>query len=289
MARIAVIGLGAMGSRLAARLLEHDHEVSVWNRTPEKMETLVQRGASGHDSPAAAARGAEAVMTMVADPDALIAVTEGDDGALSALQEGATLIEMSTVGPRAIARLAQRMPSGRSLMDAPVLGSTGEVEAGTLKVFAGGDESVYARWEPVFAQLGEPIHVGPVGSGAAAKLVANLTLVTSLTAVGEAVALADGLGLDRGTTFDVLSATPLAAPAQRRRDPIQNRAYPRRFALALALKDAELVRKAASDNDVDLKLVPAAGAWFAEAVEESWGELDYSAVLAKILGEDKPT
>lgn len=288
MSRIAVIGLGAMGSRIATRLIEHDHDVSVWNRTPQRMAPLADAGATTHGTPAAAANNADAVMTMVADPNALIEVTEGSDGVLAGMQEGATVIEMSTVGPAAIDRLASKTPEGCSLMDAPVLGSTGEVEAGKLRVFAGGDASDYARWKPVFSQLGEPMHVGPLGSGAAAKLVANLTLVTSLTAVGEAVALADGLGLDRDIAFKVLAVTPLAAPVERRRETLTNQTYPRRFALALAKKDAELVAEAAAAAGVELRLVPAAGSWFAQAVDESWGELDYSAVLARILGEPKP-
>ena len=195
---------------------------------------------------------------------------------------------MSTVGPGAIAELAANMPAGRSLMDAPVLGSLSEVGAGTLKVFAGGERSDYERWKPLFADLGEPLHVGPVGSGAAAKLVANLTLIASLGTLGEAIALADGLGLDRDATFAVLGGTPIAAQAERRREPITNGSFERRFALSLAVKDAELVVGAADDASVDLRVARAAGTWFADADADGWGDLDYSAVLARILGAPRP-
>lgn len=288
MSTIAVIGLGAMGSRIAHRLLDNGHDVSVWNRTRARMEPVAAAGATAHDSPADAARDAEAVITMVADPDALRAVTEDSDGILSTLPDGAALIEMSTVGPAAIERLAGAMPSGRTLIDAPVLGSTGEVDAGTLKVFVGGTAEDYARWEPLLSILGSPMHAGPLGSGAKAKLVANLTLVATLTALGEAVALADGLGLDRDVTFEVLSGTRLAPEAERRRDTLTTNQFALRFALALAVKDADLVSEAARQVGVDLRVVPAAREWFAQAEREGWGELDYSTVLAHILGQPRP-
>jgi 3-hydroxyisobutyrate dehydrogenase/2-hydroxy-3-oxopropionate reductase len=269
-------------------LLDKGHEVAVWNRTAGKMQPLVEAGATAHDSPADAARNAECIITMVADPGALRDVTAGDAGVLQELGEGSTLIEMSTVGPEAIERLAELIPEGRTLIDAPVLGSTGEVDAGALKVFVGGSLEDYERLEPLFSELGTPIHAGPLGSGAKAKLVANLTLVATLTALGEALALAEGLGLDRVATFQVLSGTRLAAEAERRRDSVRDNTFMKRFALALARKDADLVIEAARQANVDLRVVPAAREWFATAEEEGWGELDYSAVLAHILGREQP-
>lgn len=287
--KLAVIGLGAMGGRIAHRLLDNGHEVGVWNRTVEKMQPLVDAGATPHDSPAEASKRADAVITMIADPDALREVTEGSDGVLGELAEGAALIEMSTVGPEAIERLAERMPPGGTLIDAPVLGSTGEVDTGTLKIFVGGSSGDYERWKPLLSELGSPMHAGPLGSGAKAKLVANLTLVATLTALGEALALAEGLGLDRDKTFEVLSGTRLAAEAERRRDSIADNTFMKRFALALARKDADLVSEAARRAGVELRVVPAAREWFAEAEAQGWGDLDYSAVLAHILGREQPS
>ncbi|MGH3037444.1 MAG: NAD(P)-dependent oxidoreductase, partial [Gaiellaceae bacterium] len=150
---VAVIGLGAMGSRIAGRLVGAGHDVVVWNRTPAKAEPLVALGARAAASPADAARRAEAVLTMVADPDALRAVTEGP-------------IEMSTVGPAAVAWLADALPTGTGLLDAPVLGSVTEAEAGSLSVFVGGPEPLVERWTPLLAALGTVCHVGPLGAGA---------------------------------------------------------------------------------------------------------------------------
>lgn len=273
---VAVVGLGAMGSRIAGRLLGAGYDVVVWNRTAEKAKPLVDRGATLADSPADAAARAEAVIVMVADPSALESVT--------ADLAGATVIQMSTVSPTAVARLASRLPD---LLDAPVLGSIGEAESGTLKIFVGGPEQFFERWKPLLSVLGQPLHVGPVGAGTAAKLVANTTLVGVIGLLGEALALGEGLGLARDVVFDVLAQTPLAQQAERRRPAVEADDYPPRFALYLARKDAELILEAAPEAGVDLRLVPAARSWLADAEAAGRGGDDYSAVLAEILRQSE--
>jgi 3-hydroxyisobutyrate dehydrogenase-like beta-hydroxyacid dehydrogenase len=280
---VAVVGLGAMGSRVARRLLDEGHELVVWNRTPERAAELVERGAVAAASPAEAASRAEAVITMVADPTALQAVTEGPSGVAAGIAASATVIEMSTVGPGPVERLASVLPKGTGLLDAPVLGSRAEAESGSLRIFAGGRKELVERWTPVLSVLGTVMHVGPLGSGAAAKLVANTTLVGTVGVLGEALALAGGLGLSREATWEVLAATPLAAQAERRRDSVEQGDYPPRFALYLARKDAELVVAAAEEAGVELRVTEAARAWLAEADEAGWGDRDYSAVLAWML------
>jgi 3-hydroxyisobutyrate dehydrogenase-like beta-hydroxyacid dehydrogenase len=280
---VAVIGLGAMGQRIAERLLGAGWNVQVWNRTTAKADALVARGAALAATPATAAAAASAVITMVADPAALQAVTEGEHGIASGLGPQTALIEMSTVGPAAVARLSAELPPHTPLLDAPVLGSLAEAENGTLTIFVGGDHSVVARWTPLLAALGRPVHVGGLGSGAAAKLVANSALFTSLAAVGEALSLADGLALERDAAYAVLARTPLAAQAERRRDAIEANRYPPRFRLALARKDSELIAEAAAASGRELRLGESAQAWLVEAEGAGYGEADYAAVLAHIL------
>ena len=222
---------------------------------------------------------------MVANDAALQQVTEGPDGVAAGVSHRTTVIEMSTVGPAAVTRLAGQLPVGTHLIDAPVLGSIGEVEAGTLRIFVGGSDDDVARWTPLLSQLGTPMHVGPVGSGVAAKLVANSTLVGMIGVLGEAILLADVVGLPREVAFDVLSTTALAGQIERRRSQIESGEYPPRFALALARKDAELIATAAAEAGVDLRVLEAARSWLAEAQDDAgWGEQDYSSVLAYILG-----
>jgi 3-hydroxyisobutyrate dehydrogenase-like beta-hydroxyacid dehydrogenase len=284
MARIAVVGLGGMGSRIAARLLDAGHELTVWNRTAAKAEPLVERGARAAATPRDAVEGAEFALTMVADPDALAAVTEGPDGVVAGLRPGAVYLEMSTVGPQAVARLAEAVPAGVDLLDAPVLGSHDEAEAGQLTIFVGGSDEGYERARSILGILGKPLHVGSHSHGAAAKLVANSTLFAVIGAFGEALALADGLGLSREAAWQVLASTPVGPQVERRRPAVESGEYPPRFPLSLALKDARLVEEAAAEAGVELKLAHAAREWLERAVVAR-GSLDYSAVLAEILGE----
>jgi 3-hydroxyisobutyrate dehydrogenase/2-hydroxy-3-oxopropionate reductase len=266
--RIAVLGLGAMGSRIAKRLLDAGHDVVVWNRTAEKAEGFPEIATS----PAEAADDADATLTMLANPQALREVTRDI--------APRTLIEMSTVGPAAIQELSATLPPETDLLDAPVLGSRAEAEAGTLQIFVGAAPELYAKWAPLLETLGTPHHAGELGAGAAAKLVANLTLVGTVALLGEALRLADRLGLSRDAAFEVLATTPIAAVAERRREAVEANEFPPRFPLSLAHKDAELVVAAAAD----LRLAQAARSWLADADEASWGERDYSALLAWILG-----
>jgi 3-hydroxyisobutyrate dehydrogenase-like beta-hydroxyacid dehydrogenase len=284
MSTVAFIGLGAMGGRMARRLVDSEHELIVWNRTPEKATGLVEHGATLVVSPADAARRADVVLTMLADPAALDAVIEGPSGIAAAIDRSTTLIEMSTVGPEAASRLAEVLPDGTGLLDAPVLGSLPEAESGSLWIFVGGPEQLFERWAPLLGVLGSPMHVGPLGSGAAAKLVANATLIGVLGVLGEALALADGLGLSRKAAYDVLALTPIASQAERRRPAIETGEYPPRFRLSLARKDADLIVEAAAALGIDLRVTTAARTWLVETEEAGLGGQDYSVALARILG-----
>jgi 3-hydroxyisobutyrate dehydrogenase len=259
MSRVAVVGLGAMGSRFARRLLDAGHDVVVWNRSPREL------AAPFAASPREAASRADAVITMVADPAALAAVTEGDDGVVAGLR--GTLVQMSTVSPEATARLAGLTDR---LVDAPVLGSVAEAEAGTVTIFAGGD---VAPVRPVLDALGTVLTVGGIGAGTAAKLVANATLFGVLAALGESVALGRALGLDDATLFDVLAVTPLAAQAERRRSVLEGEPSPPRFPVRLALKDAELIAAV-----LDQPALAGARHWLAAVAD---GAADYTVMLTE--------
>ncbi len=283
MAPVAVIGLGGMGSRIAGRLLEAGFEVIVWNRSPDKALPLVERGAVAVETPAEAAARVEALITMVADPAALRAVTETDDGVAAGASARLSVIEMSTVGPAAVLELAAALPEGTGLLDAPVLGSLAPAEAGSLDILVGGQTELVERWMELLSALGSPIHVGPLGSGQAAKLVANATVFGTLAMLGEALALARGLALSTDATYRVLAATPLAAQAERRRRVVEAGDYPPRFPLTLACKDADLIREAAADSRLTLPLAEAARSWLLKATAAGSGDRDYTAVLATIL------
>ncbi len=279
MSVIAFCGMGRMGVPMAARLLGAGHQLRAWNRTPGKAGPLVDAGATEASTPAEAAAGADFVVTMLADPAALDAVVIAAD-----LRPGTTLVEMSTVGPDAVRSLAGRLVVGVDVLDAPVLGSIPQATEGTLKIFAGGDPAVFERCRPVLEAMGTPRHLGPLGAGAAMKLVANSTLGALMTGLAEAMALADGLGLDEAAVLDILVESPIGVTAKSKRALIERGVYTPNFTLGLAAKDLALVTGAAEAAGVELRIAAAARSWFERAVEHGMGDLDYSAVVADVRG-----
>jgi len=175
------------------------------------------------------------------------------------------------------------LPTATKLADAPVLGSIAEADSGSLKIFAGGPEHIVDDLKPVLSILGTLIHVGGLGAGAAAKLVANGTIFGAIGLLGEALALADALGLSRDSTYEVLAATPLAEQAAKRRGEFETGEYPARFTLRLACKDARLIDEAAAANGVDLRLMSAAGTWLADAETGHLGDRNYTAMIEMII------
>jgi HAD superfamily hydrolase (TIGR01450 family) len=268
---------------MARRLLDAGYELIVWNRSPERTAALADRGARVAATPAEAAARSDVVITMLADPNALAAVAEGENGIAAGVGPSLTVIDMSTVGPAAVERLAAALPDGVDLLDAPVLGSLDEAQAGALTIFVGGPAECVERWSPLLATLGSLVAVGPLGSGQAAKLVANGTLFGMLGTLGESLALGRGLGLGAETIYRVLATTPLAAQAERRRPSVDAGRYPRRFSLSLARKDAELIRDAAAEAGIGLRVAPATLAWLTQAEAAGLGDHDYTAILATIL------
>ena len=284
MAALAFCGLGQMGAPMARRLLEAGHELVVWNRSEERVRPLVEAGAEAARSPAEAAAGAEAAITMLADPGAVRGVVLGDHGLAEGLREGTVLIEMSTIGPEPVREIAETLPEGVDMLDAPVLGSVPQAEEGTLEVFVGGPAALVERWGPVLEAMGTPRHLGDLGAGAAMKLVVNSTLGALMAALGEALALADALGVDESQALDVLEGSALGVTTRSKRERITSGRYPPNFRLALAAKDLELVRDAASRAGVDLPLAGVALAHNEAARDAGLGDLDYSALVPHIRG-----
>lgn len=283
MTRLAFLGLGAMGAPMAARLIEAGHEVTVWNRSREKAEPFAGRARIA-DTPADAVRDVEATITMVTAQAALEDVLFGPDGVVGAVGAGATLIDMSTIGPDAVAAVAARLSEGVELIDAPVLGSVSNAVDGSLKVFVGASEVSFARWRDVLAAFGTPMRLGPQGSGAAMKLVANSTLSGMMSLVGEALALADALGLERQRSVPVLLGSRIGPALEAKLDKIESGVYDPSFRLSLMLKDARLILDAAERRGVDLRVARAAEDWYEQADASGLGDLDYSAVVAEITG-----
>jgi 3-hydroxyisobutyrate dehydrogenase-like beta-hydroxyacid dehydrogenase len=283
MAKLAFLGLGQMGTPMATRLFDAGHDLTVWNRTSARTAPLVALGATAAASPAEAVAGADAAITMVASPAALQQVLFGEDGVVGALSPGQVLVDMSTVGPEVISSVAARLPSRITLVDAPVRGSVPEATAGRLEIYVGATRAAYEQVQPLLAPLGTRHHVGGPGAGAATKLIVNMTLGVSITALGEALLLGDTHGLDRPALLDILADSPIGTTVRGKRANIESGAYPPSFKLHLALKDLRLVTENPTRPGQDLRLAAAARSWLEQAAHAGAGDLDFSAVVATIL------
>src|SRR5712691_1136379 len=250
---LGFIGLGAMGSRMAGRLLAAAYDLTVYNRGRGRARPLEERGATVASTPAEAARDAEIVLVSVADDAAAEAVITGTDGALSAARPGAIIINTSTVSPKLSRRLSETaLVKGAFVLDAPVSGSTPQAEEGQLLIFVGGAQTAYERSVPILSVLGrESFHLGPAGAGSTMKMCVNALLGLGLQALAEAIALGLKAGLDRDRLLDVLGSTAVLSASQRSKiQNIRNEFYPPTFPLRLMLKDFGLVLDSASGLSV---------------------------------------
>lgn len=282
MSAVGIVGAGAMGSGFAERLLACGHRVCVWNRTRAALEPLVALGADAAHSPAEVAADSDFVITIVRDAVALAAVTGGPQGIAAGAHPGLIAMEMSTVGPDAIRALRETLPASSALLDAPVHGPPDSARTGSLAIFVGGDADVLEQARPVLELLGSVLHIGPLGSGAGAKLIVQTTLVGTLGLLGEALALAEAVHVPREVLFEVLAQTPLAAQAQRRRPMVESGDYSASFRLSLARKDMDLVAETAQRAGLHLRLDEAARSWLLDAEHDGRGDQDYTAIIPTI-------
>jgi 3-hydroxyisobutyrate dehydrogenase-like beta-hydroxyacid dehydrogenase len=222
MSTIGFIGLGAMGSRIAGRLLDADHHVYGTNRTKHKAERLIERGLQWRDTPREVAAAADIVFSMVTDDDALDAISLGPDGILAGLVEGKVYVDISTVSPRASRALAARVDSlGAKLLDAPVSGSIPQAESGTLSIMVGGDRHAFGQVEPLLAELGQIVtHVGTNGQGLLLKLAVNISLAVQTLAFSEGLLLAERGGIDPELAAAVMSTSSIGSPMLKARVPL---------------------------------------------------------------------
>ncbi|GII65491.1 hypothetical protein Skr01_55760 [Sphaerisporangium krabiense] len=226
---IAFLGLGRMGAPMARRLVAAGHKVTVWNRTAREVP-----GAAVAATAAEAAAEADLVVTMLADPPAVEQVL-----AAARPRPGALVVEMSTIGPEAVARLRAALPAAVGLVDAPVLGSVGPAAEGTLTVLAGGAPEDLARCRPVLEVFGAVREVGPLGAGAAMKLAVMGALVPAQVLLAESLARAPERGVDPAALLEVLAGTPLGPVVERVRPALAG-PPPARYSIGLAAKDLAL-------------------------------------------------
>jgi 3-hydroxyisobutyrate dehydrogenase len=280
--KVAILGLGTMGGGMAANLLKADFSLAVYNRTAAKAQPLVDAGARHASTPADAAKGASVVIAMLADDGASREIWLGKDGALAAVEEGAILIESSTVSPAWIselAALAQR--HGVELLDAPVTGSRMQAAAGQLSFLVGGSEKALEAATPVLKAMSKEIlHLGPVGSGAKLKLINNFLCGVQIASLAEGITWIERSGLDREKALTFLKTgapgSPLFSGISER---MVNHNYTVNFLLKLMSKDLQYAQMEAEHCNVDLTTAKTARSLFEAAAAKGFGESDMASVI----------
>ena len=275
MATIAALGTGVMGAPMARNLARAGHEVRAWNRSPDKAAALRDDGVDVHDDPAAAAAGADVVLTMLADADAVLDVARR-----AKLAEGQIWWQASTIGIEGIehcAALAQE--TGAVLVDAPVLGTRMPAEEGKLVVLASGPDSALDSLAPLFEAVGlRAMRLGPAGTATRLKLAVNLWVLAVTQGTAETIAFAQALGVEPEWVLEALEGGALDLPYFRMKSKLMlDEDFPASFALALAAKDARLVAEAAERNGADLPIARAVAERFTQATEAGHGDEDMAA------------
>jgi len=280
--KIGFIGLGIMGSRMAANLLKHGHTLVVTNRTRAKADLLVAGGATWADSPAAVAEQVEIIFTMLARPETVEEAVLGKDGFLSRLAKGRIWVDCSTVDPSFSKKMAaEAQARGIRFLGAPVTGSKGPAAQAKLIFWVGGDAADLEACRPLLECMGSRIvHCGGPGMGASIKMVMNQVLGTELAAFSEGLILGQSLGLSREVLFDALFNGPAAAPfVAVKRERIETGNYAQAdFALRMLQKDLHLAAVSAYESGVAMPLTNVAKEIYRMAIREGHGEEDISAI-----------
>jgi len=280
--KIGFIGLGIMGTRMAANLQKHGHSLVVFNRTREKAEPLVAEGATWADSPAALALQAEVIFTMLAHPDAVEEAALGEDGFLRYPQPGQMWIDCSTVNPSFSRKMAvEAKARGVGFLGTPVTGSKGQAELAKLTFWVGGETSDAERYRPLLECMGNRIiYCGGPGMGASLKMVMNQLLGTAMAAFAEGLVLGESLGLSRELLFEAILGGPGAAPfLASKRERIESGNYePADFPLRWLQKDLHLAAVSAYEAGAAMPLTNAAKEVYRLAIRDGRGGEDFSAI-----------
>jgi len=283
---IGFIGMGHMGSHMVQRLLDADYQVTVYDRTKEKVQEVEQWGAQVAQTPKELAANCQVVMACVTNDEAQHDVMFGPDGALAGVHDGSIIIDLSTVSPDASRRLFQAAKEqGVPMIDAAVSGSVPQVDQGSLVIFVGGEQETYQQCKPLLDVLGHTsFYMGASGMGTTMKLVVNTLLGLGMQALAEAIALGEKAGVEKGLLLDVLEQTTVLTPGQKSKlENVRREQYPTNFALSLMHKDFSLVLSQAYDVSVSMPATAAAQQMYAAAMAKGM-DADFS-IMIKFMEE----
>jgi 3-hydroxyisobutyrate dehydrogenase-like beta-hydroxyacid dehydrogenase len=286
--RVAFIGLGIMGSRMAACLRRAGHDVAVWNRTREKADAWVeQHGGRVAATPRQAAEGADAVLSMVVDGPQVERVLFGDDGAVHGAPERTLFVDTTTIAPADARRIGAELDErGHAFVDAPVTGSSPKAEDGTLTIMAGGEDAAFARARPLLEAMGEVIlHVGPTGHGQIVKVISNAVSDTNCATLAQALVVGRAAGVDVEALVQVMAhgsanSTMLGLKAK----PMLAHDYAPLFKLEHMLKDVRLALEEGRAAGAPFPSAALAHELYVAALARGHGADDFASVLEAVEG-----
>ncbi|MDH5606879.1 MAG: NAD(P)-dependent oxidoreductase [Anaerolineae bacterium] len=291
MANLGFIGLGVMGSRMAKRLLDAGHTVSVYNRTKSKADALIAGGAVWADSPRQVVEASDVTFSMVTNTKALDAITQGPDGVLAGLKAGKIYVDMSTVSPeKSQAVAAQVAEKGAVMLDSPVSGSVETLEAGKLSVMVGGDQAAFENVKPYLLEIAPKAahHVGGNGLAVAMKIAINLSLAVQMLAFSEGMLLAEKMGIKREVAADVMFNSVIASPMVKYRGPfVLDMPEEAWFDVNMMQKDMNLAIELGQHLDVPMPTTTITNEFLTAARGMGMAEKDFAVlfdVLAKMSG-----
>ncbi len=284
--KVAFLGLGIMGSRMAANLASAGYELTVWNRTAEKAERFCEEHRAGlAGSPAEAAADAGLVVTMVVDGPQVQEVLLGERGAALSAGDGTLFVDCSTIGPSWTRSIAAELEDrGLRMLDAPVTGSSPKAQDGTLTIMAGGERADFERAEGVLQAMGELIvHAGALGHGQMVKLINNAVAAVNATTVAQALALATRTGTDLDALTAVLSAgSGGSAMLELKAAPMREHDYTTLFKLDHMLKDVRLCLEEGQRAGAPFPFAALTGEVLSAASGRGFGEADFAALVEVI-------
>ncbi len=286
--RIGFLGLGIMGSRMAARVAQAGFPLTVWTHSPGKAAAWAsEHGAIAADTPAEVASASDIVVSMVVDGSQVASVLLGQDGVIEAARGDLLCVDMSTISPLDSRRIAAALTERDvRMLDAPVTGSSPRAAAGTLTIMAGGAPEDFARAEPVFAAMGEVIvHVGELGQGEMLKLINNSLGAANAAALAEALLLADATGVDLDAFVRVTSAgSGASAQLALKSTPMREHDYTTLFKTEHMLKDVRLCLEEAQAAGIPFPSAAHARDLLTATLGRGFGEADYAAIIEAAEG-----
>ncbi len=283
--RVGIVGTGIMGKAIATRLLNTGHKLTVYNRTREKAESLKTLGATVVETPKDVAENSDLVITVVKDAFAVEEIAFGNNGIVYGKHENLTVADVSTINPVASRAIAKEFgENGIAMLDTPVMGGPPLAEKGELVVMVGGNREVYEKHEKIFDVIGnKTFYLGDNGSAHAMKLALNLQIAMLALALSEGITLVRGADLNPELFLQILNSTYFKTGMSERKGPKMIKGnFEATFTLKMMMKDLDTINEGVKAFNLSLPMASLANKIYRDAANDSFGELDYTGILAFI-------